>query len=234
MNRNIQSLNPDETIRFLAEMEAANSIRSLFGDDRRNTGKYISFARDSQTSGSVFLNELLEAVVNQKVVSFRYQKYSSSVAETKTIEPYFIKEHNHIWYVYGRDTAINAYRTYGMNRINDLSVTDKAFRRDPDINPSSEFSSVIGVYTEPQKQAERILIRFSGSFLDRIKHNKIHHSQRITEETPEHIIIELNLIPTSEFYTELLKYRKYATVLSPASVRGKVRDILDDALSNYQ
>ena len=62
----------------------------------------------------------------------------------------------------------------------------------------------------------------------------IHPSLRVVEETPDHTIFSLRLIPNFELETILLSLAGEAQVLQPAWLAQRIRERLEKALQEYR
>jgi predicted DNA-binding transcriptional regulator YafY len=62
----------------------------------------------------------------------------------------------------------------------------------------------------------------------------LHHSQQIIENTPNGVIIELTVYDTPELLMTLLGYGNGVEVRSPASLREKIKEIIQQMQSVYQ
>jgi proteasome accessory factor B len=143
---------PDE----LAALSSAVARVSELGDpalklDAESVGRKLAFdlpvgavtAADgttriptrAQPSGELF-DQINDALLRRKKVSFTYQGIESGSANQRSVEPYglfFLSSH---WYLVGRDIDKNELRNFRLSRVERLSVnSNRAQSADYDIPP---------------------------------------------------------------------------------------------------
>lgn len=121
-------------------------------------------------------------------------------------------------------------KTYGVDRIVNLRVLEKEFKRDKNIDPDKLFKDSFGIWDSPDIPVEEIELSYSpldGKFL---KNNPLHHSQEVLADTPEEFRIRLRLKITNDFIMALLSRSKSLTVVKPQSLRLTIKDIYEREL----
>lgn len=224
--------NYSEIITFVNRIAAINMFKIKFGSDG-NLPNYITQARGSGSKGSHWLNELISAIHESKMVSFDYQKFQQSEPTKRYVAPYHLKEHNHTWYLIAMSSSNNELRTFGLDRVQNLSVTDSTFIRNQRIDTASLLSKHVGVFLDVHSEPTQILIEVSNSYAVRLNHIPLHHTQQIHQKTESSTIYKYLLIPTVDFYTEVLKMRYHAMIISPVTVRNKMKKIILDMANSY-
>lgn len=195
--------------------------------------KYIQF--DSREPlGTEHLSDLLLATQKRKQIQFRYKKFKDDKVETRTFEPYLLKEFRKRWYVFGFDVDKKKMRTFGLDRISLVQITSKKFQFPQKINPKLHFKNSFGIMDPGNNEPETILLKFKNGQGDYIKTMPLHWSQKIIEENKDKMLIELNLIPNLDFIMELLFYGENVKVLQPSSLAEKVTNHLKNAVSLYE
>ena len=109
-------------------------------------------------------------------------------------------------------------RTFGIDRFDELMITDESFTYPIDFDPDEYFYNSVGVIHSDDKP-QRILIKVSGNQQKYIRSVKLHHSQMEIEKTDEFSIFELRLCPTFDFYQTILGYGEFVEILGPEAIR---------------
>ncbi len=78
-----------------------------------------------QAVSAPFLNQLMTACLDHKVLSIRYQ--SVKKVSQKSLEPIGLYTSNGFWYLFALDQDVNEARHFRIDRIQTLSVTNKTF-----------------------------------------------------------------------------------------------------------
>ena len=183
-----------------------------------------------QASGLHNLEGIIYAIKNSKLISFNYTKYWDGIPQRKVVEPYVVKEFRNRWYLLanendGKDFFI---KTYGLDRLTDLEIHNKTFKKiETDIEKL--FVNSFGIVSTPGEKPKKIVLSFDpwqGKF---VKSLPIHHSQKILVDTKEEYRIEITLVPTYDFYQELLTHAERLRILEPKSVREEYLKFLSVA-----
>ena len=180
--------------------------------------------------GSDNLPLIIQAIKDHCEVCFDYTlvRHNDMVTHP-TVKPYFIKESLGLWYLVAVDSG-GVLKTYGVDRIDNLRVLEKEFKRDKNIDPDKLFKDSFGIWDSPDMPVEEIELSYSpldGKFL---KNNPLHHSQVVLADTSEEFRIRLRLKITNDFIMALLSRSKSLTVIKPQSLRLTIKDIYEKAL----
>jgi predicted DNA-binding transcriptional regulator YafY len=223
----------DEEIQTLDEALSLMLLRYKLGEKSKSTD-YMSGGRGAYAGGSFWMSKIMMAMRENYCIKFNYTKYGETAITNRIIEPYHLRLKDNLWYLVGKETSTGFMKIFGLDRVSDLKLSDNQFTRDPAFDPQAYFKNYIGIYTDEGRNPEKITINVWGDFIKRLKSLPLHESQQITEETADYIIITLNVVPNTEFYTEILKLRDKASILSPASVKNKMKEFLTRMLMGYE
>lgn len=193
---------------------------------------YIQFDT-RKAMGSEHLSGLLYAIQNRYQVQFRYKKFTSEQAEVRIFEPYLLKEFRKRWYVFGYDIKRKEFRTFGLDRLYALNITQIKFQHPQDIDPITYFEDCFGIVGPSAGKAEKILLEFTEKQGNYIRTMPLHKSQEIIEETEEKMLVKLKLIPSYDFEMELLFYGDSVKVIEPKSLAEKLAERLKNAVQRY-
>lgn len=194
---------------------------------------YIQF-ETRKPKGTEHLSGILYAIQNKFQIRFRYLKFWSDEAETRTVEPYLLKEFRKRWYVFAFDLDKKEFRTFGMDRLSALEITSKKFQFPQKINLNEYFQNSFGIVGPSEGEVEEILLKFTNNQGNYIKTMPLHESQQIVKETPDEMLVKLKLIPTYDFVMELLFYGEFVQVLEPVSLVREVKTRLEKAVGVYK
>jgi hypothetical protein len=228
----IRNINLDETIAYINSVSAIELLKVKFGRTI-DLAQYISPGRGMRWGGALWLDKTMQALTTTNIVRFFYQKYDDPMPSERLVEPYYLKSHNQTWYLLGKETETGIMKLFGLDRVTDLEITAGRFERDPDFNPALYFENYIGVYTGDKPEPEIITIDVRDPFAHKLRVNPLHPSQNIIADTAEAIRLTIFVSPGGEFYTEILKLRMHATIISPESVRLEMKQIVEAMATNY-
>ena len=101
------------------------------------------------------------------------------------------------------------------------------------ITPEEYFDGSFGVNHSDDQKPEKILIKVYSTQVEYIRALPIHESQREIEANEEWSIFEYHLVPSFNFYQQLLWHRERLEVLEPMSVRNAMKEIIDNMCGMY-
>ena len=180
------------------------------------------------------LATLLEAMKENRVVTITYCRFNKSESHKFSIEPYCVKLFGNRWYVLAHNVLYDDCRIYGLDRIEDLEMTDDTFRLPKDFSASEYFSNYYGIVTDNNIKPLPIRIRAYGNHIPYIKSLPLHHSQRLLEDNGEYADFMLYLAPTYDFVMNLLQAGAMIEVISPVSLRKTMKGWVSDMYNLYK
>jgi predicted DNA-binding transcriptional regulator YafY len=181
--------------------------------------------------GNEYLTELYTAITEKKVVEIAYQKFNATEQSLRLIHPYLLKEYRYRWYLIGFSEEKSKVITFALDRMVSVKTTDSIFEINAEFNPDSFFKYSFGI-TQNDTLPEEIILRFNNEQLGYIETQALHSTQEITKHT-KHFDVKLFLVPSFEFYEKILSYGDKVEVISPKTLRKKIKEKLKDALENY-
>lgn len=201
-------------------------LLSSISDDSQISA-YI-LAEHHRPRGSENMSPLISAIKKSLVVTFDYYIVRKGTIKSYTVRPHFLKESLGLWYLLAKDTD-GTLKTFAIDRISDLILTDETFRRDTTIDPKELFRDSYGIWDTSENPVEHIILSYSaldGSFL---KAMPLHYSQTVLIDTPEEFRISVDTRITNDFVMALLARSKSITVISPQHLRERISDICREA-----
>jgi len=129
---------------------------------------------------------------------------------------------------------LKSFRTFGLDRIHNLIITDDVFQREPALEETAQrFDDVYGLVYEPDNNPtapiEEVRLKVSPSMLPYLHSLPIHSSQVIEGD-----VITLHLIINPELENRIMGYGEHIEVLSPLSLRESIKNRIQKMLSNYK
>jgi predicted DNA-binding transcriptional regulator YafY len=165
--------------------------------------------------------QLLDATLHHRRVAMRYHSFSSNREKDYVLEPYRLVFAQGGLYVVAFVPEYKQLRTFAVERILSLSVTEERF--DPVDLPEDAFAHSLGVNQGPP---ERIEIAFEPRIARYVKERVWHTSQQTEESEDGTLRLTLNVCNDWALRSWILGFGPLARVLSPPEL---VRQILDEA-----
>ncbi len=195
------------------------------------TYDFISPEKVPHIRGSEYLVKIIKAIKEKKVLRIYYQPFYEEKPYFSEVHPYLLKEYRNRWYMIGLNDFKEQLRTYSLDRIRDIQDSKISYK-DQIFIAGDYFRNSIGIIS-PGGTPPKIRVAVQKTQAQYLITQPWHESQNIEEENDDEIIFSFKIHPTYEFLSLLLSYGKDLKVLSPDSLRTKIREQLDEMREFY-
>ena len=189
------------------------------------------FLEKRKSLGTEHIHGIIHAIQNGCILKFTHKKHWEDDITQREVKPIAIKESQQRWYLICWDKKDETVKTFGLDRISNLKITDIKFKPIA-FYVEKEFRNAFGVLRD--EPAEKVILEFTKQQGNYIKTFPLHESQRIVEETEDEVILEVFIHTTNDFIMELLKYGSEVEVLEPQSLIGIMKGKLEQMKRLYQ
>lgn len=197
---------------------------------KQKEGVIISFEQNEYLKGLEFIPELYNSILYKKVLSISYKSFNSEEAKLITISPYYLKQYNMRWFLFGKSINYETITNLALDRIETITTSNEEYT-ETDIDFNEHFEDIIGV-TIPPGDVENIILKVDKSIVPYITTKPLHGSQKIKEKEDD-FEVHLKLIPNYELETLILSYGENMQVLEPVFLIQKIEDRIVKMKNNY-
>lgn len=174
------------------------------------------------------IGQLLDATLQHRRVSMRYHSFSSDREKEYVIEPYRVVFAHGALYVVAFVPEYGQTRTFAVDRIKSLSVTEERF--EPSESEEPAFAHSLGVH---HGAPEQIRIAFEPAVARYVRERVWHPSQEVEEQPAGGIVLTLNVSNDFALRSWILGFGALARVLTPASLAAQIALELEQARARY-
>ena len=185
-------------------------------------------------SGQKYLTTIMEAMLENAVLTIEYRKYLSPETDIRTIRPYALKEFQKRWYTVAYSESAGDLRTFALDRIAGLKRTGATFKMPAGFNVEKLFEPSFGIYLPEGEKPVLVKIRTTLREAAYLEDLPLHPSQMLLSKDSRSCTFAMTLIPNPGFIMELCGRGDRLEVLEPESLRNAVREELKKALSQYE
>jgi predicted DNA-binding transcriptional regulator YafY len=202
-------------------------LESKFGLIERKS-EIISFESNIDLKGLHFLTPLFNAIVNERVLLVKYKDFKSSEPYEITFHPYYLKQYNNRWFVFGlnSDNQISKWNL-ALDRIESLSETTLKYKTS-ETNWEEYFFDLVGVTRPVGVELQEIILKFSPEIAPYIITKPIHPSQKHKNDSTG-LEVKIQVIPNFELERLVLSFGEQVKVISPENFKEKVYTRLKSA-----
>ncbi len=181
-----------------------------------------------------FLFPIAYAMKDDHELEMTYQSFWNKEPYTTSLQPYFLKLFNQRWYVIGKtERHPEELRTYALDRISNLSTTEKVFRFPEDFSANDHYRNFFGIFHTNEKP-EKVIIKATLNQQSFLRSLPLHSSQTEIETHKDYSLFEYWIVPTYDFVQELLSKADTIEVLQPESLRNEIKRLISNMLKSYE
>lgn len=189
---------------------------------------------ESIPSGYEYLTNIIQAMRENKVLALTYQSFWENEIKEVTAEPYFIKVFKQRWYLIAHVPDHENLRTYALDRIQELAITEQKFKLTKKIDAHEMYATAYGIVVRKEEQVERIELNVYNNQAKYFRSLPLHHSQREIATTEYCSVFEYYLQPTYDFIQELLLHGPDVEVIHPNHLRLLMKQRITDMIELYK
>ncbi|MGE5530466.1 MAG: helix-turn-helix transcriptional regulator [Patescibacteria group bacterium] len=166
--------------------------------------------------------DLLSAAVAQcRTVRLGYYAPSTDEVTRREVDPYHLRLEAGAWYLIGWCHLRGEFRTFAVDRIKELALTDRVFEKDPGFSARDYFGHSWGI--ERGKDCT-VKVAFDREQARWVRERVWIEGQKITETPDGGIILEVRVSGVFSIMRWILGFGSHATVLEPVELRRAIED----------
>ena len=189
---------------------------------------------ESIPSGQTFLEDVLKAMKQGKVLEITYKSYWREHESTFRVAPYCVKLFRQRWYLVGNSVNEGKIRIYSLDRFLEAKLTDEPFDYPKDFSPEVYFEGCFGIIREESCPLETVKLKVSPNQANYLRSLPLHHTQKELVQTADYSIFSVEVRPTFDFRQELLWNGDALEVLEPLWLRKEMAAIIKQMGNHYK
>lgn len=188
----------------------------------------VGYDENNTYTGLDWFQDLFDAIINKAVMHIQYKTFSD-VTYDWIIHPYYIKEYNNRWFLFGLNEDNATIYNLPLDRIEDIEQVNKEYIPS-EIDFETYFDNVIGASVANREKID-IQLKFSEHRFPYVLTKAIHKSQRVVNI--DNRIVEISVIPNNELEALILSFGKDIEVISPVEYRERIQGIIRESFEKY-
>lgn len=213
-----------------------NCLRDFqFADKYRTLGAVIQ--PKPIVRGLEYLFIIGDAMEMRHKLEIRYHPFGREAYQA-ILHPYCLKEFRGRWYVLaykeGNEHDAKA-QVFALDRMKRARVLAESYDIPEEIVPKTYFDDFYGIYCGARMPIEEVEFLATDYVSEYLVTQPLHHSQMPPiHRDKDQNLFTLRLAITPDFCNELLTFGHHVEVISPNSLRQKIKKMLKDALERYE
>mgnify|MGYP001289220841 CR=1 FL=1 len=181
-----------------------------------------------------FLKELEQAVADGYSVKILYHKSSEKQLNDRLVDPYRIIYWNNKWYMIGFCHLRNDIRSFRVDRMESLVLTENKFNQPENFSARDFFMKNLLPHIEEKEGITSLVINGNTSALDDIcQHWFLGHYLKERTSHQAVFLLEEDILHTYVPYL-LLPYNKSIKVIEPISLKKRIIEVLSELIEFHQ
>lgn len=236
LNQTMQLLSRFEGVPHFEWLEEINSrLSSQFFMNPASQKPVVAFDENPYVEGMKYYRDVYSAIIKKQVLEIKYQSFKLREPLTYTIHPYFLKQYNNRWFLFGWYEEWQEMATLPLDRMIELKHISHPYRENVDVDFNKYFENVIGVSFPKDAELTEIHLWVDRQQWPYIKTKPLHGSQRIVQENEDGSAeIAIQVIPNFELESKILAQGMHMKVLSPEPFKEKIQSQIEKAFKNYE
>ncbi len=197
----------------------------------------VGFTTNKRLKGKEHFMPLFYAIKNKIVLKINYHPFYPDKEIEYSIHPYFLKQYNERWFLFGLNSEENKLKNLALDRITRIETTELDYQ-DTGIDFENEyFGKIIGVTLIKEEVETDVILKVRKNRWGYLRTKPLHESQKLLNEpniNDNFVTIKIHIIPNFELYSNLLFYGEDIEVVKPAKIRKKILSLIDNMRNNYK
>ena len=201
---------------------------------KNSSSAIVGFESNPYLKGLDFFSNLFNAVLYKKTIEVIYQSFNQAVPGNITISPYYLKQYNSRWFLFGQNHDFEGITNLALDRIVSFKEIRKPYIENDSIDFEEYFEDIIGVTFDRDSKLTKIILEVNKNRWAYIESKPIHGSQKIVSRSPEYTVIELNMLVNKELISLLFSFGADIKILEPVQLSVSIQEKAKLLLMNYQ
>jgi predicted DNA-binding transcriptional regulator YafY len=187
--------------------------------------------RKNYTRFGPTITALNRAIVDEKKIHLTYFSMGRKKESRRTVHPYQLRHVEDTLYLIGHCTLRKGVRTFAVDRIKSVTVTDEGFQFPETFDMQGFLQDSFGIYQGPPVTVK---IRFMDSVAGYIRERIWHPSQQLSDQVDGSVIFTATVAGLEEISHWVLRWGAGAQVLAPNELRQAVSRHASTMAAFYQ
>jgi len=206
--------------RVLAKIDASLSpeMKNRMGDLCDPLRINLKTTGDFTKLGLIF-NLVEQSILSKRIVGLDYESLESGKS-SREVDPYALVFKRHSWYLLGFCHNREEMRTFRLNRIKKVTLTDRNFEKNSDFSVEEFFKDSWDLY---QGKPTEVKLRFFGKAAKVIESGPHHPSEIVTKDKDSSLLYTVKVKGTEEISRWILGFGELVEVLEPQELRENIK-----------
>jgi len=224
----------DNTLEIISRIKGIPGIgglvsveTKLIGAKESKQNHIIAFEENEFLTGIDYLTPTFNFIKNRQTINILYRPFKSDNVFNNVISPYYLKQYNNRWFLFGWNHSIQLLQNLALDRFVEVNLSKEKYI-DSELDFTDYFEDIIGVSNDLSKQVDEIKIKLADNIIPYIQSKPIHGSQKIKDN-----ILSIEVKLNYELESLILSYGENMQVLEPLDLKNSITERLKNTIYQY-
>ena len=198
-----------------------------------NSRAIVGFDQNPYLKGLVYFSPLYEAIISKNALEISYQGFSDLIPRDICIHPWYLKQYNNRWFLFGYTQEYSSISNLPLDRIQSICEASIEYKKNTEVDFEEYFDDVIGVTVNDIHGIEKVILKVSSSLWPYIQSKPLHGSQRVLDTSEKGTLLELQVQVNYELISTIFTHMDGLEVIEPQTLRSRVRDVVSKLSGIY-
>ena len=221
----------------MPQFEGIQAIIAKLKTDLKTTTNqkpFIGFDSSQDLKGIEHFSTLYNAVQNKTPLEIRYKDFKSEEPYTYIFHPYYLKEYNNRWFLFGlHPESGKPDWNVAIDRIEEVLRVAVPFIENEQLDWQDYFSDIIGVSKPIDSELQEVVLHFNQLTGRYMENKSIHETQKHKWLDANTFEVKIKVMLNYELERLILSYGESVKVVKPQILKQKIKERLLKAIAEY-
>lgn len=221
----------------MPQFEGIQAIIAKLKTDLKTTTNqkpFIGFDSSQDLKGIEHFSTLYNAVQNKTPLEIRYKDFKSEEPYTYIFHPYYLKEYNNRWFLFGlHPESGKPDWNVAIDRIEEVLPVAVPFIENEQLDWQDYFSDIIGVSKPIDSELQEVVLHFNQLTGRYMENKSIHETQKHKWLDANTFEVKIKVMLNYELERLILFYGESVKVVKPQILKQKIKERLLKAIAEY-
>lgn len=194
----------------------------------------VGFENNPYLKGLNFFTDLFNCILYKKAIEVSYQSYNQNSPVALKLSPYYLKQYNNRWFMFGYNHEIEVISNLALDRIVSFREIKMTYVDNNYVDFDEYFEDIIGVTINENANLTKVILAISKNRWAYIDTKPIHGSQKVISRGQDYTMIELNMIINKELISLIFSYGADIIVIEPTELKNTILERASLLLADYK
>lgn len=184
----------------------------------------VGFDENVDLRGREYFAPLFSAISNRQVLEIAYKNFKKGITESCIVHPYYLKQYNNRWFLFGLTEGVMRLSVYAFDRIESLKTIHRDYIPNKEIDFQEYFEDMIGVSRPHGKSVQKVVLRVAKDLIPYIRTKPLHGTQRELSSDSDSITVQIEVVLNYELEQLILSHGEKLEVLEPIELRTQIKE----------